>query len=75
MTLAELLPLVRDLDPLDRRVLAEELWLSLGDEPVDPEVLCLVERRVAHIHEHPEQCVDWDDFEQIMEERLGSVSA
>ena len=62
MTLAELLPLVWDLDLTDRRTLAEELWLPLGDEPVDSEVLRLVEQRVAIIHENPERCVDWVDF-------------
>ncbi|MDR1513322.1 MAG: addiction module protein [Propionibacteriaceae bacterium] len=75
MTLADLLPLARSLDSADRRVLAEELWLSLDDEPVDPEVLRLIEERVSHIHAHPEKCVEWAEFEKQMDEKLGPVPA
>ena len=75
MTLADLLPLARNLDSADRRVLAEELWLSLDDEPADPEVLRLVGKRVEYIRQHPDECVDWDVFEKTMDEKLGPVSA
>jgi len=75
MTLAEVLPLARSLAPDDRRVLAEELWLSLGDDPVDPEVLQLIEQRANDIQQHPETCTDWSDFEKLMDDRLGPVSA
>ena len=73
MTLADLLPLARSLTPDYRRVLAEELWLSLDDDPVDPEVLSLIEQRAAYIHQHPEECIDWDAFESLMNETLGPV--
>jgi hypothetical protein len=75
MTLADLLPLARGLNSADRRVLAEAMWLSLEGEPVEPEVLDLVEARVAYIHQHPEECMDWSDFEKLMDARLGPISA
>ena len=59
MTLADLLPLARSLDSVDRRALAEEMWLSLENEPVSPEVLDEVEKRVEYVRQHPEECMGW----------------
>ena len=69
MTLAEVLPLALRLTSMERRSLAEELWLSLDDDPVDPEVLRLVTQRVDHIQQHPEESLAWSDFEKLIEDR------
>ena len=73
--LADLLPLARSLDPADRRILAEELWLSLDDESIDPEVERLVEERVTYIRDHPHDCIPWNEFERMMDKELGPVPA
>ena len=75
MTLAEVLPLALRLTAVERRSLAEELWLSLDDDPVDPEVLRLVTQRVDHIQQHPEESLGWSDFEQLIDTKLGPVPA
>jgi len=75
MTLADILPLARSLTSDDRRALAEQLWLSLDDDPVDPEILRLIEQRATDVQQHPENCLDWTDFEKLLDDRLGSVPA
>jgi hypothetical protein len=75
MTLADLLRFAQRLDPAERRALAEELWLSLDEEDADPEVARLVERRVAHIRHHPEESLSVEQFEVLVDQRLGPISA
>jgi hypothetical protein len=73
MTLADVLELARSLDAPDRRALAEEMWQSLDSEPVDPEVLRLVIERTEYARAHHDECIDWDDYEAQLDDRLGPV--
>ncbi|MDR0593147.1 MAG: addiction module protein [Bifidobacteriaceae bacterium] len=74
MTLSEVLPLARSLDPAERLALAEEMIRSLGAEgAIDGEVLDLVEARVEHIRSHPEESTPWDEFEAAMDAEFGPI--
>jgi len=76
MTLLDVLPLAYSLEADDRRTLAEEMWRSLGNsEPIDDEVLDLVQKRTEHIQQHPEEAIPWEEFEAAMDDVLGPVPA
>jgi len=46
---------------------------TADDEPVDPEVLRLVLERTGYARTHPDECIDWDDFEAQLDARLGPL--
>jgi putative addiction module component (TIGR02574 family) len=76
VTLADVLPLARSLDIDDRLALAEEMWRSVDDsEPIDDEVLDLIEKRIAYIRQHPEESIPWAEFKAMMDEKLSPVPA
>jgi len=76
MTLIDVLPLARNLDASDRRILADEMLQSLeGSEPIDDRILDLVQQRTEYIRKHPEEAIPWAEFKAAMDDRLGPIPA
>jgi len=76
MTLMDVLPLARRLNPDDRRALVEDMWRTLeGHDQIDPEVLDLVEQRAERVRQNPAKAIPWEEFDAIMNDRLGPVPA
>ncbi len=67
---------LKQLSAEDRRVLIEELWLSLADEPFVPELTNdlkqELECRRAALKAHPERSQTWDEVVARIQTRTQS---
>lgn len=72
MVLTQLIQEARSLPEADRLVLMGELWDSFDPDgiPVSDAEVRLVQERARRLADHPEDEMDWDAFEALVDARL-----